>query len=284
MARPIIKSGKFSAGSDLQCGENVVVDVAEEVIVGDRVVLGDNTYLGGRRVTIGSDFYGYSWGHPSTRWLARGWLEVGRGRIDEEDAILTVGDRSTFHDNRIDLARRVTVGDDVGLSPEVVIYTHGYWQSPLEGFPVDYAPVVIGDSVVVGFRSVILPGVGIGRKSVIGTQSVVSGILNPWGVYGGNPARLIREVSGGCEPEVSRTHIREVVWEYLGTLKYRGIDYATLYRDGTVVGVRGIQIDLETLRLEGEEDELTDDFRWFLFTRGFRVYTRRPFRKMGRKV
>ena len=30
MSEPIIKSGKFSAGSDLQCGENVVVDVAGE--------------------------------------------------------------------------------------------------------------------------------------------------------------------------------------------------------------------------------------------------------------
>jgi hypothetical protein len=60
MNHPIIKSGKFHAGADFQCGENVVIDVAEEVIVGVRCVLSDNAYLCGRRVEIGNDFFGYS--------------------------------------------------------------------------------------------------------------------------------------------------------------------------------------------------------------------------------
>src|SRR3990167_405962 len=169
MGIPTIKSGRFQAGADFQCGENVVINVAEEVVVGDRVRLPDNCYIEGRRVKIGNDFYGYDW-----EWRR---LDIGRGRIDEEDAILKVGDCCTFHDNRIDLARHVTIGYYVGLSPEVAIYTHYYWMSPLEGFPMKYAPVQLGDGTIAGFRSVFLPGSDTDRGVVVGANSTVSGYL-----------------------------------------------------------------------------------------------------------
>lgn len=272
MNKPIIKSGRFSAGADLQCGENVVVNVAEEVVVGDRVVLPDNAYLCGRRISIGSDFYGYSW-----QWRR---LDVGRGRIDEEDAILTVGNRATFHDNRIDLSLRVTIGDDVGLSPDVVVYTHGYWLSPLEGYPCQYAPVEIHNGVIIGFRSVLLPGSRVYAGSVVGAQSVVAGWLNPKGIYAGNPARLIREVTLPI-PEERKRLLKRLVAEYARACEYRGgkaeptVDYPFVY-------YRNCRFDVDRFLVNGEEDADTDDIRLFLFKRGIRLYTKRPFKQLGR--
>lgn len=286
MGVPLVKSGRFEAGTDLQCGENVVVEVDEEVRVGDRVVLGDNTYLSGRRVTIGNDFFGYSWGHPSNAWrgtqyeLSRGWLEVGRGRRDEEDAVLTVGSRCTFHDNRIDLARCVTIGNDVGLSPEVAIYTHGYWMSPLDGFPCAYKPVLVGSRTIVGFRAVVLPGAKVGQDCVIGAGAVVSGVLPPRGVYGGVPARKIREVFE-IPLELKRRLAVRLTSQYALTLVHRRLGgVAEVALDYPVFRFRGCAIDLETCTLEGEEDEFTDDSRDFFFKRGVRIYTRRPFRSL----
>ena len=303
MGTPLVRSGKFYSGTNLQCGENVVIDVAEEVIVGDRCVLPDNAYFSGRRITIGNDFYGYSWGHsafhnhklfgvptPFGRWL-----EIGRGRREDEDAILDVGSRCVFHDNRIDLARRVDIGSDVGLSPEVVIYTHGYWMSPLHGFPMDYGNVFIGNRNIIGFRSLLLPGSSVGNNVVVGAQSVVAGHLRSDAVYAGSPARKIRDVKAvdyekglpKWERENRERLLNSYLQEYTRSVDYRmrSQHHADLFTvNYPIVTFLDTKFDVETLTVEGEEDERTDDFRWFMFTRGIRFYTLRPFRKLPRRV
>jgi acetyltransferase-like isoleucine patch superfamily enzyme len=277
---PTVLSGKLSAGADFRCGERVVIDVAEEVVIGDRCVLADGTYLGGRRVEIGDDFYGYNWDGRR--------LDVGRGRRDEERAVLAVGKRCTFHDTRIDLAREVGVGDDVGLSPEVVIYTHSYWLSTLDGWPVRYAAVILRPKTLVGFRSVILPGAIVGGGIAVGAQSVVSGKLMTPGTYAGNPARFLHPITpppAGKQVEL----FRELVEEYGDTLRYRGLRAVIRVAETPDAGpecrlrvaVNGCALNPFTLRAEGEEDEMTDDFRDFMFKRGVRFYTRRPFRAAG---
>lgn len=273
---PYIANGKFSAGSDLQCGQNVIVDVAEEVVVGDRCLLPDNTYLCGRRIEIGDDFYGYPTNHLGNA------LDVGRGRIDEEDAILRVGSRCTFHNARIDLARHVTIGDDVGLSPDVVIYTHGYWQSVLEGFPCKYEPVTIGNGSIIGFRSVLLPGANVEQDCVVGAQSVVTGKLLSGRIYGGNSISGIRDVYEPTDTEAKRI-LNSLFDEYLLTCRYRNIRAISSVSYPEVV-IHSCRFDVEACRIvEGEESKRSDDFRWFLFTRGIRIYTKRPFRKLRRQ-
>lgn len=277
MPIPTIKSGRFSAGRDFQCGVGVVVDVAEEVVVGDRVTLAPGTYLSGRRVVIGDDFFGYDWSHAGRA------PDVGRGRRDDEDAVLMVGDRCTFHDNRIDLARAVTIGDDVGLSPEVVIYTHGYWMSVLEGFPCRYEGVKVGDGSLVGFRSTLLAGTRIGRRSVIGAGSVCAGLYPGYAVYVGNPARRLKDVE---EPALAeKVKLFDVMMnEYADTIKYRELGRCPfLTWDYPIIKGNGMEIDVDRRSFSGEEGEYSDDVRWFLFTRGVRVYTRRPFRKLEKR-
>jgi acetyltransferase-like isoleucine patch superfamily enzyme len=55
-------------------------------------------------------------------------------------------------------------------------------------------PVVIEDAVWIGFGSVVLPGVTIGRGSVIGCKTVVDRDIPPGSVVVGNPARIVRTI------------------------------------------------------------------------------------------
>lgn len=61
----------------------------------------------------------------------------------------------------------------------------------LQGFQKD-RPIIIEDDVWIGTRVTILPGVRIGKGSVIGAGSVVTKNVPPYAIFGGNPARLIR--------------------------------------------------------------------------------------------
>ncbi len=54
------------------------------------------------------------------------------------------------------------------------------------------APVIIEDHVWIGSKSVILPGVRIGRGAVIGAGSIVTSDVPPDCVTAGNPARVLR--------------------------------------------------------------------------------------------
>lgn len=266
---PIVINGVFNAGARLTCGKNVIIDVAEEVIVGNDCHIGDNTYISGRRVKIGDHFYGYNWDNG---------LEIGRGRKDEPAAVLEVGDRCTFHDNRIDLSRPVTIGNDVGLSPEVTIYTHSYWMNPFRGFPLRYSPVSIGNGTIIGYRSTLVPGAHVGSGIVVGAGSIVCGRLTESGVYGGNPAKLISTIREPSPGEQERIFY-DLIHNYRESILYRCISLQLVHKFPKV-WVNHTEFDLKEQTLHGNEDEVTDDFRWFLFKHGVRIYTDRPFKSL----
>ncbi len=52
--------------------------------------------------------------------------------------------------------------------------------------------VVVEDNVWVGFGSVILPGVKLGRGCVIGCKTVISNDVPPYAVVVGNPPQIVR--------------------------------------------------------------------------------------------
>ena len=57
---------------------------------------------------------------------------------------------------------------------------------------IDPRPVIIEENVWVGFDSIILPGVHIGRGAVIGCKTVISDDVPDYAVVVGNPSRIIR--------------------------------------------------------------------------------------------
>lgn len=56
-----------------------------------------------------------------------------------------------------------------------------------------FSSVLIGENVIVGARSVILPGCNISDGCSIGAMSLVTKSTLPWGIYFGIPAKRIKE-------------------------------------------------------------------------------------------
>lgn len=54
------------------------------------------------------------------------------------------------------------------------------------------APIVLEDNCWVGFDSVILPGVTLGRGCVVGCKTVVDADVPPYAIVTGSPARIVR--------------------------------------------------------------------------------------------
>ena len=55
-------------------------------------------------------------------------------------------------------------------------------------------PIRLEPNVWIGFDSCVLPGVTIGRGSIVGARSVVTEDVPPYTVVAGNPARHIRDL------------------------------------------------------------------------------------------
>lgn len=87
---------------------------------------------------------------------------------------------------------RIHLGDNCFIGPNVGLITANH--DPLD--PAQTLPgrdIYIGESCWIGMNSVILPGVSLGGKTIVGAGAVVTKSF-PEGrcLIGGNPARLIR--------------------------------------------------------------------------------------------
>ena len=90
----------------------------------------------------------------------------------------------------------VFVGDRVMFAPHVTISTTGHPVHPelrRDGSQFS-APVRIEDDVWIGARAVILPGVTVGRGSVVGAGSVVTRDIPEDVFAAGNPCRVIKQI------------------------------------------------------------------------------------------
>jgi acetyltransferase-like isoleucine patch superfamily enzyme len=119
------------------------------------------------------------------------------------DPELIIGD-GTFigHDCSLVIATAITIGKHCLLAGGVKIYD-------VDAHPIDAArrrveepfppensrPVIIEDDVWVGTRAMILKGVAIGARSIVGAGAVVTSDVPPDVVVAGNPARVVKRLT-----------------------------------------------------------------------------------------
>jgi acetyltransferase-like isoleucine patch superfamily enzyme len=118
--------------------------------------------------------------HLGLRLYCRGQLSIGSNSVVDRDCTL---------DGRGGLQ----IGQNVNISPEVMVLTASHDPDDSEAFAGYDLPVIIEDYVWIATRAVILPGVTIGYGSIVAAGSIVTTDVPCNVIVAGNPARQIRE-------------------------------------------------------------------------------------------
>jgi maltose O-acetyltransferase len=114
-------------------------------------------------------------------WGGRGKVSIGRNSTIQIDCLIAgIG------------MTELRIGDNVAIAYRVAIMlgTHDLDAPDFKGV---VAPVTIEDYAFIGAGAIILPGVTIGRGSVVAAGAVVPKSVPPYTIVGGNPAKPIGE-------------------------------------------------------------------------------------------
>ena len=162
--------------------------VRREVQIGPRLLGNGRLRISGPgRVELEADVN--AWSHA----------EVNRLITTRPEAVIHIGRHARLNGCTIVAAERVEVGAECVLGSCEIRDHLPYSESPLDRRrPGRSQPVVIEDNVWIGGQVSVLPGVRIGRDSVVGIHAVVFDDVPPGVVVGGNPARVLRRLDPGA--------------------------------------------------------------------------------------
>lgn len=207
------------------------------VLICDRIEIGDDCRIGmlsfvrarrlrlGNRVTIGSMVA-----------MDTGEVHIGHDAVIMEQTVVggMLTPRSKIHIGcRVKVfpycflnpTEPILIEDDVGVGGSNYLFTHGSWQSALDGFPVGFGPIRVRRGVWLPWRVFILPGVEIGEFCTIGAGAVINKSLPPNSLAAGMPAKVISADGAyrrALDTEGRVTKVKEILVEFVDYMRFVG--------------------------------------------------------------
>lgn len=89
----------------------------------------------------------------------------------------------------------ITLGDNVYITSEVRFITHDGGVLPLRKEVPDLEitkPIVVGNDVFIGIRTILMPGITVGNRCIIAAGSIVTKNVPDNSVVAGVPAKVIK--------------------------------------------------------------------------------------------
>ncbi len=183
---------KLAYGVDVKSGH-----VGKKVHVNKRGKVNIST---GSQISIYDKVQFYFEQHNSNTTIA-----IGSNTLVKSEVLLSVKDGKLTIGKNCAIGKRseiicenteVNIGDNVRMAAECFIITNNHTYSARET-PIylqgrTHQPVHIGDDVWIGRRVMIMPGVEIGKGSVISAGAVVTKNVPEYTVVGGVPAKKIK--------------------------------------------------------------------------------------------
>ena len=176
----LFSDGVVTIGENTTVKEQVIINAFKSIYIGDRTIID-------RDVTIG-------------------------GMQSEKSEIEIGNDCVVLYRSYLNVTRKISIGNNVGIGGYCLIFTHSAWQNVLNGNPYKFAEVEIKDNAWLPWNVTVMPGITINKDVTIGSGSVITKNL-PSGVFAaGIPAKVIRKKAAG---NLSKTNKNNIMLEIL---------------------------------------------------------------------
>lgn len=129
--------------------------------------------------------------------------KLGKGVVISDHVKILCGEKIELDDNVVipnnvilDGRGGIKIGKYTMVGFQSIILTSTHKNNridvPIKGQGMFTKPVIIGEDVWIGTRVIILPGITVGNKAIVGAGSVVTKDVPEYAVVGGVPARIIK--------------------------------------------------------------------------------------------
>jgi acetyltransferase-like isoleucine patch superfamily enzyme len=185
-------------GKGVSIGLLSIID-AKEIEIGDNSKIGHFSFITCRKLHIGK--------RVKINMMVA--IETGEVSIDNDSTIMeqvviggmltprstiTIGKRvKIFPYSFLNPTEAIIIEDDVGIGGANYIFTHGSWQSILDGFPVSFGPVTIKKGTWFPWRVFVMPNVTVGEYCTIGAGSIITKSIPERSLAAGAPAKVLKQ-------------------------------------------------------------------------------------------
>jgi acetyltransferase-like isoleucine patch superfamily enzyme len=243
----IIGNGEIILGNDVIIKDNIILNISGKLFVDDRTIINDNVKIEGNEIHLGKE-----------SWLEQ-FVSIGGGSCHGTHGKLEAGD--WLHMGRfsfINIAREVTIGDEVGLGEATKIYTHGSYLSYLDGFPINFNKISIGTNVWIPNAIVTA---NIGNNVVVASMSLVNKDIPDGCLAGGIPAHIIK---ANCYPikytqKQFLERLEDILTTFSDEYKIPYKEEIKMYDEQIFIG--STLFDFKEMKIDGSVTELTEKFK-----------------------
>lgn len=219
-------------GKGVKIGLLSILDV-KEIEIGDNTKIGPLTFIKCNKLKLGKRVK-----LNMMVAIETGEVEIGDDSTVMEQvviggmltprSIIKIGKRvKIFPYSFLNPTEPITMGDDVGIGGANYIFTHGSWQSVLDGFPVGFGPVTIEKGVWFPWRVFVMPNVTVGEYATIGAGSIITKNIPSRSLAAGSPAKVLRtneEYIKTFSVEEKDTMLRDIFKEFVEYMNFLEIE------------------------------------------------------------
>ena len=270
-----ITAKEIIIGNNCQIADDVQINVRGRFEIGDCSIIKSGTTIQCEEFLAGEYLY-----------MSKS-VEIGRGGFTNKEAIVHIGQHvGIFENTLINPNSPVTIGDEVGIGTEVMIWTHGAWLDVTQGFPSDFGPVTIGNNVWLPARTIMLPNTSIGDNCVIGIGSIITKPIPSNSMAAGSPCRVLREnyYPRPLDKQALEKLIVPMIeyWKQ-STEEKKGVENISVeYNSENQIILLShsnnkTQFDILNKKITGDKSPLSEDLRDYLRRKGIKIFTGLPF-------
>lgn len=184
----------------------------KEIRIRRHVKIGSMTFMDVEKIFIDDDAKINEQVFAGGPMLPESYLHIGKNTIVMQYTFLNA-------------TKPLIIGDGTGVGGHCLLFTHGSWQSQIDGFPVTFAPITLGKNVWLPWRVFILPGVTVGDDVTIGANSLVTKSIPAGSLAAGVPAKVLKgapDWPGTPTPDDRRRILEEILGEAFRYIEYHG--------------------------------------------------------------